>query len=339
MGLRNTFLHLRSFHLLPSKANTPLTSPTSPRSDGREGLPLSSRRERFDNITIRGTTIVVLATLASIVFICSITVALIGRASDNYDQFTSALDEVSRFNPGILLVGEGVDIDIDEPSVTIRWFVVACGGDSVLQGSKGVLDHKACGLPVTGVNIFVDNNANPSFAYDPVLVPFDEDTARRKSLESAIHFETSHVLDVHQARQYPFDTYRLQIEFRAAALVANQTLPLSISRVLTVDQTSSFNVDSTDFRRYMVLNEIRSPTQRVDLHIKRPGSARLFTLLLYAISWLLTHICIGQVVIAKRGDGSRLLLCCLAICAGTLLALPQLRNSMPDAPGLDGKFS
>jgi len=55
----------------------------------------------------------------------------------------------------IILLGEDLDIDIDEPAVTIRWSIVACG-ELALPQSKGIHGNAACGIPNIPVAIYVD---------------------------------------------------------------------------------------------------------------------------------------------------------------------------------------
>lgn len=57
-----------------------------------------------------------------------------------------------------MLLGEDLDIDIDEPSVSIRWSIVACGGNFVLSGSSGIHGSSLCGLPNIPLNIYVDGS-------------------------------------------------------------------------------------------------------------------------------------------------------------------------------------
>jgi hypothetical protein len=73
------------------------------------------------------------------------------------------------------------------------------------------------------------------------------------------------------------------------------------------------------------------------MRITRPASQRAFTLLLFGVSWVLTHVTIGLVLISRRLTEVRSTLKHLVFAAAILVVIPQLRNSMPDAPGLDGK--
>ena len=55
-----------------------------------------------------------------------------------------------------MLIGESIDIDVDEPLITIRWSILACGPEYVLPESSGIHGSNNCGLPSLPVLIFVD---------------------------------------------------------------------------------------------------------------------------------------------------------------------------------------
>jgi hypothetical protein len=49
-----------------------------------------------------------------------------------------------------------VDVDVDEPAVTVRWSILACGQSFVLPGSEGTHGSSLCGIPNVPLNIYVD---------------------------------------------------------------------------------------------------------------------------------------------------------------------------------------
>lgn len=55
-----------------------------------------------------------------------------------------------------MLIGDNVDVDVDEPAVTVRWSLVACGETYVLPGSEGTHGSSSCGIPNVPLNIYVD---------------------------------------------------------------------------------------------------------------------------------------------------------------------------------------
>lgn len=55
-----------------------------------------------------------------------------------------------------MFLGEDVDVDIDEPSIDIRWSVVACGSGNYLDGSQGIHGAANCGLPNQYLSVLVD---------------------------------------------------------------------------------------------------------------------------------------------------------------------------------------
>jgi hypothetical protein len=135
---------------------------------------------------------------------------------------------------------------------------------------------------------------------------------------------------------YPFDAYFLTSTLRAVDF-SNNSVP--IQKLTTIDVMSSFNIGTSDIESFSNATDgtIR-PSRDIDMHIERPGSARFFTLMLFTVSWVLTHVTIGHVLLARRVAGMTPLFKHLLSSAAILMAIPQLRNSMPDAPGFDGKF-
>lgn len=94
---------------------------------------------------------------------------------------------------------------------------------------------------------------------------------------------------------------------------------------------ASSDVDSYD----ITSNGTQLPARDIDLWVQRPGQARGFAMLLFGINWMLTHITIGHVLLARRLVDTTSKVKHLISAFAILLAIPQLRNSMPDSPGLD----
>lgn len=85
------------------------------------------------------------------------------------------------------------------------------------------------------------------------------------------------------------------------------------------------------------------PATQLEVKISRPGSARFYAMLLFAINWVLTHCACGIVALGKTEEGPLVFLYDdslkqLAAAIGILLVIPQLRGAMPDAPGFDGEL-
>ncbi|KAL0069802.1 Glucosyltransferase-like protein [Marasmius tenuissimus] len=277
-----------------------------------------------------------LMVIVSIIFVVALATTFRGVQLQK-PYFKDVLDEVAKTDPGIVLLGENVDVDVDEPSITFRWSILACGQDFVLPNSTGIHDSDSCGLPAIALKIFVDGENDPVAKYDPTEIPFNRVNGKRRNIQSLSQFDSDHVLDVHQAYLFPFDTYKLSSTIRAVSN-ANETLP--IRKLATIDTTSSFSVISSDVESYSSLNSTSGVLSQVfsrdiDLQVRRPVGARTITLFLFSISWFLAHICIGSVYMASKGDKMDTVK--KAFYCGVIIAvIPQLRNSMPDAPGLDG---
>lgn len=148
------------------------------------------------------------------------------------------------------------------------------------------------------------------------------------------------MLDVHEARLYPFDTYHLTSTLRAVTSADNDTIP--ITRLLTISDTSSFIVSPSDSASYIVLSNSSTdapqlPSRNLDMEIRRPGEARFFALMLFGVNWMLAHATIAYVALAWKSDDTERVMKYLVFCIITMLVIPQVRNAMPDAPGLDGK--
>ena len=156
-------------------------------------------------------------------------------------------------------------------------------------------------------------------------------------IENLVRFDSDHTLDVHEVRLYPFDTYLLASTLQAVD-ASNATVP--IQKLSTTDQVTSFLVASSDMGSYeTTFNGTQIPTRDIDLRVQRPGQAQTFALILFGVNWMLTHVTIGLILLARRLVETRSKIKHLVSAFAILLAIPQLRNSMPDGPGFDdGEF-
>lgn len=285
-------------------------------------------------IPLGATFIVGIGIVISLFFIGALSFAFIG--SEDEPVFQKRLDTLAATSPGLVLIADNVDIDIDEPAVTLRWSVLACGSNFTLPGSEGTHGSSSCGIPNVPLHIYVDSAESPEFVYDPVQLPFTTNTGRRLGIQNIYQFDSDHVLDVHEARLYPFDTYRLTTTLRAVASATNESLP--INRLLSITDTSSFIVVPTDSASYITpaASTEKLPSYDLELFIARPGEARFFALMLFGVNWMLSHATVCFVAIAWKSEGSVSVLTYLALSLGVMLVIPGMRNVMPDAPGYDG---
>ncbi|KAL0570031.1 hypothetical protein V5O48_011929 [Marasmius crinis-equi] len=335
---RRSFHRLRSLHLngnasaqpeAPQKHNTKVLSIAANKANKKSALSIAV--PRIDPEAIPPVFWLGLLVLASITFVFALASTFRGsQLAEPY--FKHILDDVAGNNPGIVLVGENVDVDVDEPSITFRWSMLACGSDYVLPNSTGIHGSDSCGLPGIPLEIYVDGEDKPVATFDPTEIPFNRIDGKRRNIQSLSQFDSDHVLDVHQAYLFPFDTYKLSSSIRAVSN-ANQTIP--IRKLATIDTTSSFSIITSDVESYSNLNSTQVSSRDIDLQVRRPAGARAITLFLFAISWFLTHICMGNVYMASKAK--KIDVVKKAFYCGVIIAvIPQLRNSMPDAPGLDG---
>ncbi|KAG1844665.1 hypothetical protein DFJ58DRAFT_802371 [Suillus subalutaceus] len=274
-------------------------------------------------VPLQNVTILVFALIFSLLFIIALSCSFLGADEEDDPPFKSMLNDIATNDPGVVLLGENVDVDIDEPSVTVSWSLVACGDSFELDGSSGIHESQ-CGLPSMALWIYADNSPEPAAIYDPATIPFVRKTGKRHRIENLVRFDCDYTLDVHKARLYPFDTYLLASTLRAVN-ASNTTVP--IRKLSTIEQVTSFLVAISDFL-----------LATFDLYVTRPGQLRFYTLLLFGINWMLSHITVGHVILARRLVDIRSMTKHLVSAFAILLVIPQLRNSMPDSPDLDDDY-
>lgn len=282
-------------------------------------------------IPLQNVTILIFTLIFSLLFILALSCSFIGGDEEDEPLFKSMLNDIATNDPGLVMLGENVDIDVDEPSVTVSWSLVACGDINELSGSSGVHESQ-CGLPSMALWVYADNSPEAIAIYDPSAIPFVRKTGQRRRIENLVRFDSDHTLDVQKARMYPFDTYLLTSTLRAVD-TSNITIP--IRKLSTIEQVTSFLVEISDVESYEIINGTQVPTRDFDLYITRPGQLRFFALLLFGISWMLSHVTIGHVLLARRLVDIKSMTKHLVSAFAILLVIPQLRKSMPDSPALD----
>ncbi|KAI6014667.1 hypothetical protein EDC04DRAFT_657176 [Pisolithus marmoratus] len=377
MGGTTPIFQSRTSPLIPLRIRTLSNVPAheSPRPDMRTSTvarpPRLVTHGTNGIIPIRPLTLLVFALLLSTLFTIAISFSFLGHDADE-PYFKQMLNDVAEANPGIVLLGENVDVDVDEPSIGIRWSILGCGNGYVLEGSAGVHGSDLCGLPSFYLEIYVDryvgvrllsccvecefmagwrySSVGPTAIYDPSHLPFVSQTGRRRDIQNLVQFDSDHTLDVHLDRLYPFDNYILTSTLRAVS-ASNATIP--IQKLATIDEVSGFVIESVDMETYEVVSSPTSgttdgvqtsqiPTRDIDLYVSRPVQARAFTLLLFALSWSLAHATLMCVYLARKCSSTHVsrsakpILKHLGGSLMVLLVIPQLRNAMPDAPGYDG---
>ncbi|KAH8114565.1 hypothetical protein DFH11DRAFT_1508952 [Phellopilus nigrolimitatus] len=289
-------------------------------------------RTRHGVVPLGSGFVVALAVSFSILFILSISLAFVNQGA--FPSFRDTLNEITSNNPGIVLLGENVDVDVDEPSVSIRWSTLGCGAGFILPGSPLLHGSSACGLPAIPLEIFIDEAKEPVYSYDPKIVPTDPKTNQRSIVHSLIQFDSDHILDVHSARLYPFDTYLISFYMRATSSnSSDKDIPTSIIGLPVLGLSPSFSISSFDTEVSILVDDSEQPAMHLQMSIVRPGDARTYAMLIFGINWILSHFNFGIVILTmiqnKRTDALKQLAGVLAV----LLVIPQLRDVMPDGPG------
>ncbi|KAG2155163.1 uncharacterized protein EDB93DRAFT_1239414 [Suillus bovinus] len=285
-------------------------------------------------IPLQNVTILFLALIFSLLFILALSCSFLGADEEDEPLFKSMLNDIAANDPGVVLLGENVDVDVGEPSITISWSLVACGASFELDSSSGV-HQSQCGLPSMALWVYADNSPEPMAIYDPSAIPFARKTGQRRRIENLVRFDSDHTLDVHKAHLYPFDTYLLASTLRAVD-ASNTTVP--IRKLSTIEQVTSFIVATDDVESYEIINGTQAPTRDFDLYVTRPGQLRFYALALFGVNWMLSHVTIAHVLLARRLADIRSMTKHLVSAFAILLVIPQLRKSMPDSPALDDDY-
>ncbi|KAL5482760.1 hypothetical protein ACEPAI_9354 [Sanghuangporus weigelae] len=284
-----------------------------------------ARKRPFTRLTVAplgSGFFVVIAVLFSLLFIFSASLAFANH--DAAPRFRDILNTLSAQQSGITILGENVDVDVDEPSVTIRWSVLGCGTSFFLSGSPTLHDSKACGLPAIPLEVFLEGSDAPSFTYDPENVPVNQKSGQYIVTQAQVQFDDDIVLDVHDTRLYPFDTYLVSTSLRVTSSNSSmKDIPISIIGIPVIKQMPSFTMSSLDTDISIIVEEDKFPGKHFEIQIKRPAHARLCGI---AFLTILQRNRVGSKEMLKRVLGAHAI----------LIVIPQLRATMPDAPGLDG---
>ena len=69
------------------------------------------------------------------------------------------------------MIGEDLDIDIEEPAVGVRWRIAGCGEGFTLPGSPPLHGSASCGVLATSVKVYVDGSASkPYHEWSAILI-------------------------------------------------------------------------------------------------------------------------------------------------------------------------
>ncbi|KAG6843848.1 hypothetical protein H0H87_012552 [Tephrocybe sp. NHM501043] len=121
-----------------------------------------------------------------------------------------------------------------------------------------------------------------------------------RSIQNLVQFDSDYVLDVHEARVYLVDTYLLTSTLRALS-DTNETV--SIRKFLTIDITSSFDIDIDDSETYSTspagTGTVTYASHDIDMRVAPPTSTCNFALTLFALNWMMAHATVGLVFMCK----------------------------------------
>ncbi len=172
-------------------------------------------------------------------------------------------------------------------------------------------------------------------------------TDANNSVQNYLQFDSEYTLDVQSTYLYPFDTYTFTSTVLAVPSDTETNSSLPILGLPVIGATPTFIVSSSDSAAAVATGPDfdDSPStslscRNIDMYIRRPNASRAYTMLLFAVSWALTHFSWGVVVLAlhrsRSPSESKDILKYSAGLLVIMLVMPQLRACMPDAPELEG---
>lgn len=118
--------------------------------------------------------------------------------------------------------------------------------------------------------------------------------------------------------------------------MAKDNTTIAIKKLAAIDLTSAFDIQVTDMSSFVKgQNDTQLPSRDLDVRMIRPAGARMYALLIFIVSWMLSHVSLGNTLVAKRQTDFKSILKHILLAGPILLIIPQLRNSMPDAPDMN----
>ena len=160
-------------------------------------------------------------------------------------------------------------------------------------------------------------------------------------VQNQVQLDNDLILDVHNTHLYPFDTYLVSTSLRVTTSNSSvKDLPVSIIGLPVIKYTPSFTISSRSADILVPVDEDKELGKHLELEIRRPAHARAYTMLVFGINWAHCHVSMGIVLLAilrRERASSRQISKQVIGAFAIMMAIPQLRSVMPDAPGLDGK--
>ena len=118
-------------------------------------------------------------------------------------------------------------------------------------------------------------------------------------------------------------------------------VPVSVIGIPVIKEMPSFTITSFDTDISITIDEDRFPARQLEVKIERPAHARLYAMIIFGINWAFCHFSCGIALISvfqRSQVGSKDMLKRVLGAHAILIVIPQLRETMPDAPGHDGKL-
>lgn len=159
-------------------------------------------------------------------------------------------------------------------------------------------------------------------------------------MQNQVQFVKTHTLDIQvaqlpgvnnvfdQAFYYPFDFYHATTSF--FVLNANDNTSLPITRLVFTDSVDNFKPSSIESDTQTVFNGTLVQSRTTSLGLMRTTRAKLYTMVLFVVNWLLT-LMVGYITLLTHlGEefGEGIIVLPLTI----ILTLPQIRGLFVQDP-------
>ncbi|KZT42653.1 hypothetical protein SISSUDRAFT_1041269 [Sistotremastrum suecicum HHB10207 ss-3] len=278
--------------------------------------------------------------VASILSLLSTTILSLSIGSHSQPaEIPLFLQQISSDFSGVFIIGESIDADVEEPSITVTWALLGCGQDFVWNNATILTTGASCGMLAMKAAVFVDGSEEPVIQYDPMKFSVDSTTNLTNFLPSLFHFETEHVPNTKNAVLYPFDSYTTSTSFQLREPDSGSVIPINKISLINSTTGNLLDVSFVDIPTISTTNGVQGPSRDVRLELTRSSGAIAYALLYFIVNWTLTHLAICLAVLSWADKGVDTPVKVLVLVFAAVVAIPHLRSSMPDAPDTQGDLT
>ncbi|KAF8650727.1 hypothetical protein AX16_005100 [Volvariella volvacea WC 439] len=244
---------------------------------------------------------------------------------------------------GVVLLGHIYKVDLTERMIGVSWHVGGCGSYSAQNApiSKGTTH---CSLPNVPLDVYMNNQPEPVFSYDPDTQPLDPATEELIYLHAVNSFQADILLETYtqatklgirykffdQQYLYPFDYYVTRTKFITLDSSTNTTVPIAAAAFS--DFANNFAPRSTNTPARTRFNGAELDSNVVSLTIRRNVIAKVYAVMLFLFNWALAAVVIVITVVATVAKDVELGEGVLILPVTVILTIPALRELFVGEP-------